>query len=147
MLHEEKGAMPVEAKEFLNQYRNALITIRNLEAEAEELELLAMNTTISIDGERVQSSGRKDRMAELAAKLADIEIELMDKRTEALSIMRKVGQVIASVENPDYRQLLHMRYVERHTWEEIAVEMHISYQWVCKLHGRALQEVEKKIKS
>lgn len=141
MLHEEKGAMPVEAKEFLNQYRNALITIRNLEAEAEELELLAMNTTISIDGERVQSSGRKDRMAELAAKLADIEIELMDKRTEALSIMRKVGQVIASVENPDYRQLLHMRYVERHTWEEIAVGMHRNYRWILRLHGRALENV------
>ena len=139
--------MPVEAKEFLNQYRNALITIRNLEAEAEELEMLAMKATISIDGERVQSSGRKDRMAELAAKLADIEIELMDKRTEALSTMRKIGRVIASVENPDYRRLLHMRYVERHTWEEIAVEMNISYQWVCKLHGRALQEIEKRMKS
>lgn len=94
--------MPVGAKEFLNQYRNALITIRNLEAE--ELETLAMKATISVDGERVQSSGRKDRMAELAAKLADIEIELMDKRTEALSIMRKVGQVIASVENPEKKR-------------------------------------------
>lgn len=92
--------MPVGAKEFLNQYRNALITIRNLE----ELETLAMKATISVDGERVQSSGRKDRMAELAAKLADIEIELMDKRTEALSIMRKVGQVIASVENPEKKR-------------------------------------------
>ena len=56
--------------------------------------------------ERVQSSGSKDRMAELAAKLADIEIELMAKRTEALSAMRKIGRVIASVENPDFRRLL-----------------------------------------
>ena len=35
-------------------------------------------------------------MAELAAKLADIEIELMDKRTEALSAMRKIGWVIVA---------------------------------------------------
>lgn len=45
-------------------------------------------------------------MAELAAKLADIEIELMAKRTEALSAMRKIGRVIVSVENPDFRRLL-----------------------------------------
>lgn len=133
--------MPVEAKEFLNQYKNALIIIRNLEAEAEELETLATKTTIGTNDERVQSSGRKDRMAELAAKLADIRIELMDKRTEALSTMRKIGRVIASVENPDYRRLLHMRYIERHTWEEIAVEMHRNYRWILRLHGRALETV------
>ena len=51
-------------------------------------------------------SGSKGRMAELAAKLADIEIELMAKRTEALSAMRKIGRVIVSVENPDFRRLL-----------------------------------------
>lgn len=133
--------MPVEAKEFLNQYKNALIIIRNLEAEAEELETLATKTTIGTNDERVQSSGRKDRMAKLAAKLADIRIELMDKRTEALSTMRKIGRVIASVENPDYRRLLHMRYIERHTWEEIAVEMHRNYRWILRLHGRALETV------
>jgi hypothetical protein len=29
------------------------------------------------------------------------------------------------------------------TWEQIACEMDISYQWVCKLHGRALQVIDK----
>lgn len=133
--------MPVEAKEFLNQYKNALITIRNLEAEAKELETLATKTTIGTNDERVQSSGRKDRMAELATKLADVEMEIMEKRTEALAVMRKVGRVIISVENPDYRHLLHMRYIERHTWEEIAVEMHRNYRWILRLHGRALETV------
>ena len=52
-------------------------------------------------------------MAELAAKLADIEIEFMDKRTEALSTMRKIGRVTAGVGNPDFRWLYFSRKILR----------------------------------
>ncbi len=27
-------------------------------------------------------------------------------------------------------------------WEEIAVDMHYTYQWVCELHGKALLKVK-----
>lgn len=130
-------------KEYLSEYRNMLIVIRNLEAEAEEAESLAMSTTMSTDVERVQSSGRNDKMAELASKAADIRIEIISKRSEALDSLHSIGKTISSVKNRDYKQVLHMRYIERNTWEKIAVEMGVTYQWVHRLHGRALQDVEK----
>lgn len=134
--------MPVEAKEFLRQYQEALTDIRNLEAEAEEIESLAMSITVSTDGERVQSSGKKDRMADLAAKVADLEMEIMDMRTDALNILQKVERTIAQVNDRDYRQLLHMRYIEKRTWERIAVEMNYTYRWITRLHGKALVVVQ-----
>lgn len=132
----------MEAKEFLRQYQEALIDIRNLEAEAEELENMAMSITVGTDGERVQSSSRQDRMAELATKIADIEIDIMSRRTEALRTLQAVGKVIAAVENKNYRQLLHRRYIEGNTWERIAVAMQHNYRWILRMHGRALEKIE-----
>ena len=132
----------MEAKEFLRQYQEALTDIRNLEAEAEEIESLAMSMTVSTDGERVQSSGKKDRMADLVAKVADLEMEIMEMRTDALNRLRAVERIIAQVENKDYRQLLHRRYIEQNTWERIAVEMNYTYRWITRLHGKALVVVQ-----
>ncbi len=136
----------MEAKQFLEQYQNILTDIRNLEAQKLELENLAMSVTVSTDGERVQSSGRKDRMAELAVKIADAEREIVEQRTQAFYRLREIEEVIKGVKTHDYRKILHMRYIENQTWEKIAVALSYSYQWVCKLHGRALLEVEKILK-
>lgn len=136
----------MEAKQFLKQYQNILTDIRILEAQKLELENLAMSVTVSADGERVQSSGRKDRMAELAVKIADAEREIVEQRTQAFHKLREIEQVIAQVKTSDYRKILHMRYIENQTWGKIAVSLNCSYQWVCKLHGRALLETEKVLK-
>ena len=136
----------MEAKQFLKQYQNILTDIRILEAQKLELENLAMSVTVSTDGERVQSSGRKDRMAELAVKIADAEREIVEQRTQAFHKLREIEQVIAQVKTSDYRKILHMRYIENQTWGKIAVSLNCSYQWVCKLHGRALLETEKVLK-
>ena len=137
----------MEAKEFLRQYQNTLIDIRNMEAEALELEEMALSITVNTENERVQSSGSGDSMASLVAKICDMKIMIMEKRSLALDKLQQVERVIAEVENKDYRQLLHRRYIEGNTWEKIAVEMNYSYQWICKLHGRALQEIERILKA
>ncbi|WP_338547822.1 DUF1492 domain-containing protein [Emergencia sp. JLR.KK010] len=133
----------MEAKQFLKQYQETLVDIRNFESQKQELENLAMGITVSTDGERVQSSGRKDRMAELAVKIADAEREIMEQRTQAFHKLWEIEEVIKGVKTSDYRKILHMRYIENQTWEKIAVALNYSYQWACKLHGRALLEVEK----
>lgn len=136
----------MDAKQYLRQYQNILTDIRNLEAQKLELENLAMSVTVSTDGERVQSSGRKDRMAELAVKIADAEREIVEQRTQAFHKLREIEEVIKGVKTSDYRKILHMRYIENQTWEKIEVALSYSYQWVCKLHGRALLEVGKILK-
>lgn len=152
----------IDAKQFLRQYQNILVDIRNMEAEVEELESMAMSATGHVEManiekhnkkgekytmrsvmERVQSSGSGDKMSNLAAKICDMEIEIMDRRTRALDKLREIRAVIEQVENKDYKQLLHRRYIEGNTWEQIAVDMHYSYRGITKMHGRALPEVDK----
>ncbi|MEY8367560.1 DUF1492 domain-containing protein [Anaerovoracaceae bacterium 42-11] len=132
----------MEAKQFLEQYQNILTDIRNLEAQKLELENLAMGVTVSADGERVQSSGRKDRMAELAVKIADAEREIIEQRTQAFYKLREIEEAIKAVPDGRQQQILHMRYVERKKWEEIAVDLGIDYRWTLRLHGKALKKIE-----
>lgn len=144
------------------QYQEALTDIRNLEAEAEEIESMAMSITShpemvrvkcgkDKDGkdkfeeqvmDQVQSSSRKDRMADLATRVADLELEIMGLRTDALNLLREVERIISQVDNKEYRQILHRKYIETNTWERIAVEMNYTYRWITRLHGRALMAVQ-----
>lgn len=135
--------MPVEAKEFLRQYQEALTEIDNMEAEVEKLRNEAATIRMRNDDERVQSSLIGDKTGEYATKIADMTIEIMGVRSEAIEKMREVSRVISLVENPDYKKLLHMRYVRCLTFEKIAVKTERSYRHVIRLHGGALLEISK----
>lgn len=150
----------------MRQYQEALTDIRNLEAEAEEIESMAMSMTshpemVSVkcgkdkDGkdkfeeqvmDQVQSSSRKDRMADLATRVADLELEIMGLRSQALGKLKLVEEVIAAVDNRDYRQLLHRRYIEGNNWKQISTAMGYSCQHIYRKHGWALQKVREILK-
>lgn len=133
----------MEAKEFLRQYRNLLAEIDNMEAEVEKLRNEAATIRMRNDDERVQSSLIGDKTGEYATKIADMTIEIMGVRSEAIEKMREVSRVISLVENPNYKELLHMRYVRCLTFEKIAVKTERSYRHVIRLHGGALLEIKK----
>jgi len=59
---------------------------------------------------------------------------------ESLRIYKEISEAIENSECSETEScILRYRYINGYTWEMIAVEMHYSYQWVCELHGRALQ--------
>ena len=116
----------------MRQYRNLLAEIDNMEAEVEKLRNEAATIRMRNDDERVQSSLISDKTGEYATKIADMTIEIMG-----------VSRIISLVENPDYKKLLHMRYVRCLTFEKIAVKTERSYRHVIRLHGGALLEISK----
>lgn len=127
----------------MRQYRNLLAEIDNMEAEVEKLRNEAATIRMRNDDERVQSSLIGDKTGEYATKIADMTIEIMGVRSEAIEKMREVSRVISLVENPNYKELLHMRYVRCLTFEKIAVKTERSYRHVIRLHGGALLEIKK----
>ena len=86
-------------------------------------------------------SGTKDPHAKFDG-LAEYEIEIDAKVDELISVKRETEAAISQVENSTYRDLLRRRYLCFDHWEQIAVEMNYSYMQVCRIHGRALQEIE-----
>ena len=131
-----------KAVEYLKQLREIDGDVENLISEAERWRLIATGTTSRSDGERVQSSGNHQRMADAVCRYVDIEEDikrhlaaLAEKRKEILETIRQLPY--------DKRNVLHKRYVQDMTFDEIAAACDKSRSWVTSVHGRALQAVQK----
>lgn len=133
------------AKEYLNQVRNLETKMKILKEEIDTLREMVVSTGAVQQQERVMSSGAQDRMAETICKINEKEEEWNQLMREFALARAEVIISIQKLNNTDYEQILYKRYFQSKKWEEIAMEMNYSYQWVCKLHGRALLEIEKVI--
>ena len=116
-----------------------------LKEEIDTLREMVVSTGAVQQQERVMSSGAQDRMAETICKINEKEEEWNQLMREFALARAEVIISIQKLNNTDYEQILYKRYCQSKKWEEIAMEMNYSYQWVCKLHGRALLEIEKVI--
>lgn len=132
----------MNTKQYLSQIERLDKMIQNKLAEIYQLKTMACSVTVSNNGERVQSSGDKDRLGSVVAKIVDLENEvnsLVDSFTEK---RKHIIQQIDSMDNLDYYQILSMRYVSRLTFEEIAKNTYWSIRKVFSVHGKALLEFE-----
>lgn len=113
--------------------------IENLAA----LEALATKTTPVMGGDRVQSSGSQQKMADCVVKIADLKDQI-NREIDELIECKKEARNILSFCDADCINLLHKRYFMFETWEQIAVEMNFTYQWVSGgLHQKALSQFQK----
>ena len=131
----------MKAKEFLDQYRDAVNIVRNLKEQAGQLEMLAEGTGIDVSKEQTRSNAVNDPTGELGAKLADIYRDIMDAAGKAVNVLMDVSRVINAVDDPNGSRVLHLRFIELLAWEEIADEMHYTQRHVHRIKDKALMDV------
>lgn len=132
------------AKQYLRQARRLDNMVDAKLEQVMELRNLATKTTSTLRlDDRVQSSGNHDKLAETIAKIVDLENEINTMVDVLIDLKSEIIERIDGISNDDYRLLLTLRYINQKTWEETAVEMGYTYQWVHVLHSRALVEFEK----
>lgn len=137
----------MSAKEYLQKLRyidawiNAII-----ETVSRHRELLSHIRSIDTTADKVQVSHRS-QMETTIIKIADLERDLNKKIDELVNLKRNAMEKIDCLADNDHKLLLTARYINMKSWEEIAVDMCYTYQWVHRLHGRALQEFDKILKS
>lgn len=130
------------AKEYLQQIRKCDNQINNKLAEIKRLREFATSITSTLKEDVVQSgSGGKSRVAEAVDKIVDLEREINADIDKLVNLKREIMSVIDQLETP-FCDVLYKRYFQFMKWEEIAVDMHYTYQWVCELHGKALLKVK-----
>lgn len=142
----------ISAMKYLLQVRKLDIAIRQRMQQLEELEDKAVSLGgFSSDGDRVQSSGSGDHMADDVARYLDLRNGIQTLIDRLVRVKNKVIGEIQQIEDPRYMELLYLRYVKFKRLEEIADIMKkpngdaYSYDHIRRLHGRALQEFQKKI--
>ncbi|MDE7233569.1 MAG: DUF1492 domain-containing protein [Ruminiclostridium sp.] len=125
------------AKEFLSQYRTLNAEINAKLDEAAQIRALAERVTPS---EQCGGSGTvSDRIGHGAARLVDLEREINQDIDRLVDLQAEIVTMIREVGDYNQRMVLRLRYINGWTWEKIAESLGFSYQWVCVLHGRGLE--------
>lgn len=109
----------------------------------ERMKALATKVTATMSDIPSKPSGVSRSMESSVDKIIMLQNELNADIDRYVDLKREAGEIIRQIQNEKYRRVLESRYLLGKTWEAIAVEMDMTYQGVCKTHGRALQEAEK----
>ena len=135
------------SKEWLNRGYKLDKEINALLKEQSAALTRATGSTCGTSAERVQTSRRnttEDRFINYASYS-----ELIDNRIDELyAIKQEILSAINKVNDAVLRTLLIEKYVNFHTWEQIACNMNYSYVHVVhNLHPKALNAISKIVNS
>lgn len=131
------------AQAYLRQIKLYDTHVNNKLEELQRLKTLATQITATIKPVPVSGSGGQDKLGGTIAKIIDLENEINDAIDTYIDKRREAGKLVDRVPDADQMRVLHKRYFEFKTWEQIARETNFSYRSVCYIHGRGLQAVDK----
>lgn len=130
-----------EAQSFLEGYEMDKV---KLECKLEERRFwhdLSLSITGQMGGERVQSSGSKDKMAQARDVCIGMEDDILTQVKTLASKQKEVTGVLDQLDNPTEYKLLHQKYIQFKQLKEIANNFKSDYTWATTVHGRALKSI------
>lgn len=132
----------MRAKEYLGQIRRLDHKINSDLAEIYRYRTLAMSITIEPKGDKIKSSGGKDRMAEAVVKIVDLERQINTEVEELIQARQEIVEKINAIENNDYRDVLTERYVLCKAFDNIYENINMSRRKMYYTHKMALEFFE-----
>ena len=131
----------MKAQDFLKQVKKLDKLIENKLAEVQRWKEIANNTTVNMSGERVQSSGNHDSIANAICTYVDLEDEIKKDIDQLIAVRQDVISVIEQLNVTEY-DILHKIYVQGFTLQEVASLYDRRYEWATTTQGRALKQVQ-----
>ena len=131
----------MKAQEFLKQYEKQVTIIASCWEEVEKWKSVAHSVTGCTEGERVQASGSKQKMADAVISYTDIQEDIKRRIAEAREIQNEIVRTIAQLKESEY-YVLHSVYILGMQFKEIAASKEKSVSWATSLHGTALTNLQ-----
>lgn len=133
--------IPLKAQEYLKQYEKQQSIIANSWAEVARWEDIALSVTGNMEGERVQSSGSKQKMADAVIEYSDIKSDIKHEIAEAEEILCEIRKTIQQLKEPEY-DVLHKVYILGMEFKEVAAAKGKSVSWATSMHGNGLKSLQ-----
>lgn len=130
-----------EAKIFLMQVKLYDTKINAKLEELHHLKDMVIKITPTLSDTQGGGSGSQDKLGDAIAKIMDLEAEIDQSVDIFVDEKKAVADVLEKIDNPDQYNVLHSRYVQYKTFEQIACDMHMTYRNVCYIHGKGLNTV------
>lgn len=131
-----------EAQIYLEQVERLDAIIKNKLIEKQQWKDIALGITANMDGERVQSSGVSDKLANAVGRCVDMEAEIDSLVDKLIDIKKEVIQTIEQLYSPMEYNVLHMRYIQYKSLQEIADHYNRNYDWAKITCKRACNHVQ-----
>lgn len=130
----------MDTKQYLGQIKRLEMQIQNKLAEIYQLRTMAESITVATDKESVKSSGDKDKLGCIMARIVDMENEvdkMIDKRCNIVA-------QIDGMEDTESYDVLAKVYILDRDLKAIAIEKGIAYKTFSRNYNKALKEFENK---
>ena len=131
-----------KAQEYLEQVDKLNAMIENKMAEVTQWRGIALGITTNTEGERVQSSGSQQKMADAINRVIDLQAEINSMIDRLIDLKQRIIKTIEELNATEY-DVLHKRYIQGMTFDEIGAVRGKSKSWATTVHGRALQNLNK----
>lgn len=135
--------MKSDAQKYLERVEMIDSIVKNKLIEQLQWRELAESITANMGGERVQSSGSMSRMADAVNKCIDMEGQIACEVDKLAEEKQEITATIEQLDNPTWYNLLHMRYIQFRSLQEIADHYGKEYDWATTTHGRAIQSLQR----
>lgn len=80
--------------------------------------------------------------ANAVERIVDLQAEVNADIERMVRLKAEIMAVIRQVEDPELQTLLEKRYLNFHTWGQIAVDMGYNVRHLYRIHDRALLEIK-----
>ncbi len=128
----------MDAREYLRNYETINYKIGFMRSEIERWKGTAEGSTGNSDGERVQSSGTKEKMANAVVMYSDLEREVECLKAEREAIKTNINKLKGK-----QLYLVYKHYVQGVSIKTIASNLGMSPSWGTTTHARALKSMQK----
>ena len=133
-----------DAKIYLRRLRWISRDITSKEELLHKWRTRATSVTVRLDPNKVKGGGNMSA-EDLLVAMADLEIELQEQIRESVEDEEQALVLIGKLEDERYREILLQRYFLGKTWRDIAEAIGYDERHVTRLHGYALQELQKEL--
>lgn len=146
----------MNTKEYLEQSRRIRQEIVWINRQIEEIETSLGYHPIQLDDSGASKSNyREDKMCESLAKVADLYSDLQKKKADLIIKDEEIHRQIDKLEDIREREVLRLRYLERHPrrtiaplgWRQIGFRMGYTAEGVRKIHSKAIKDLSEILKS
>lgn len=124
----------MDAKDFLKQVRKIDILVDNKQREIDRLKNKAYYP-------------KNNSFESTMVKVIDYGKELNSMIDTLIDKKKEVQAVVDQIDNADMIDIIYKRYFLFETWEQIAEDKNYTFQWLHKLHAKALKKVQNLLKS
>jgi hypothetical protein len=130
----------VTAKEYLEEIGVISERIRQKEVQLECLrETAGGAAAIRYDKEQIKNSPQTDMLEQKVIELIELEESILVEKVHLEKLRAQIISQIHELDDERYIKILFKRYVEKKSFELIAVECSYNYDYIRELHSDAIR--------